>query len=221
MLRCTSIACLVFHVLSYNWGNNQIFGVGIHGPDLISQRREYEACALCSNSNLILTLPDRSISWQHTCCSFGYNRRAQQIIQSWNFSGHRLAKDREQKAPTPKLGRSFLLRALSRHWLVQNFRLVTRHLPSTFPGQAVTRPASITQRDTESRTRVLHIQPINLIYRQLQRTVSCPCDHDSGIGSSLLQISKYSWTVLCTTSHLATSHCPFYFSIQNNKKLNL
>ena len=47
-------------------------------------------------------------------------------------------------------------------------------------------------RDTEFRTRVLHIQPINLIYRQLRRTLSCPCDHDSGIVSSLLQISKYS-----------------------------
>ena len=70
-------------------------------------------------------------------------------------------------------------------------------------------------RDTEFRTRVLHIQPINLIYRQLHRTVSCQCDHDSGIVSSLLQISKYSWIVLRTTSHLATSHCPFYFSIKN------
>jgi len=31
------------------------FGVGVHGPDLISQRREYETCALCGNSNLTLT----------------------------------------------------------------------------------------------------------------------------------------------------------------------
>jgi hypothetical protein len=71
-------------------------------------------------------------------------------------------------------------------------------------------------RDIKFRARVLHIQPINLIYRQLHRTVSCPCDHSSGIVSSLLQISKYLWTLLCTTSHLATSHCPLYFSIKNN-----
>jgi len=76
-------------------------------------------------------------------------------------------------------------------------------------------------RNTEFRTRVLNIRPINLIYRQLHSAVSCPCDHHSGIVSSLLQIPKYSWIVLCTTSHLATSHCPFYFSIKNNKKPNL
>lgn len=69
-------------------------------------------------------------------------------------------------------------------------------------------------RDTEFRTRVLHIHPINLIYRQLRRTVSCPCDHDSGIVSSLLQISKYSWIVLCTTSHLATSPLPLLLLYQ-------
>lgn len=51
----------------------------------------------------------------------------------------------ERKTPSPKLGRSPLLGALSRQWLVQNLRLVvTQHVLSTFPGQAITRSAAIT-----------------------------------------------------------------------------